>query len=693
MTGRRTHRSAASRPLAIAGQELLRVRFLFGLLGLVPLFLTGWFAVLQVGGGGQLSRGSALVLGQGAVDAQRYASEVLPAPRGSIVDRHGATLAIDAEAYEIRADVTPPRSVRSSRAKLQDYLQDLATELAGELARDDTIVDKVEFRRRERTRLLDRLQGALGVARLPAAGQLAAAAMPGRVNVLVASDVVSPAVAAGLRAVDQRRDSLRLHWMRTYQRVYPDRDATWGLVGYDQALPLHDEAGRLAYRRFGIFGIERIAALQPGPDGLRRFALDAAGNSYWVEPPRPPGPPTVLQATIDLELQKAAIRLLDQQARRGAGEGVRRLPKWGALVLIEVATGDVLAAASWHRDVAHEQGMAFTPYQSLYEPGSIVKPLVFAHALQHGGLDWHRTIDCSSSGSRHERLVEETGRLVRDDHACGVLSPHGILVNSSNIGAVKVGSLLRRDQWRDYVDFYGFGSTLGLELPHESLGGANRRSFDPKVPEHQFRRWTGSSFSIGYEMQVSALQMARAYLTMLSGAQRQLRLYRGVEVDGVRLAAPPAPAGQRRYSPAVVELVREALTDVVSPEPTSTGRHVHALLLKEEGLEAHGLIAGKTGTAASSVGTARGRVEMRNASFVGFAPADRPRYLAVCVLQKDDDARFYGGSYAAPPVARLLLQSLRLEERRRLRPEPQVSVTPGDQAGAGRAPETTQTGG
>jgi cell division protein FtsI/penicillin-binding protein 2 len=144
------------------------------------------------------------------------------------------------------------------------------------------------------------------------------------------------------------------------------------------------------------------------------------------------------------------------------------------------------------------------------------------------------------------------------------------------------------------------------------------------------------------------------------------------------------------------------MTDVVSSDPHATGSHVHARMLKELGIDLHGTIAGKTGTAASMIGIpGRGSVEVRNASFVGFMPVEAPRWLAVCVLQKDDSARFYGGSYAAPPVVRLLLQCQRLEQQRQLRQESQVgasgqarigSGSPGDSGWSGSAPETTSVG-
>jgi cell division protein FtsI (penicillin-binding protein 3) len=189
--------------------------------------------------------------------------------------------------------------------------------------------------------------------------------------------------------------------------------------------------------------------------------------------------------------------------------------------------------------------------------------------------------------------------------------------------------------------------------------------------------------------------MARAYVSLLAGRSRPLRLYRAVEIDGACREVPGdgGTGAPRVLSEATVEAIAAAMADVVSPDPGATGRHVHARMRKELGVDLHGLVAGKTGTAVSqSVVAGRGRVEVRNASFVGFVPADAPRYLAVCVLQKDDDARFYGGSYAAPPVVRLLLQALELEERRRLRQEPTVSGPPGESGWSVETPEASQAG-
>jgi cell division protein FtsI/penicillin-binding protein 2 len=678
--------------MAMTAGERLRVRFLFGALGAVPVFLTGWLGWLQVLQQGQLPREGLppLRLSAAAADRQRDREHQLPSPRGAIVDRHGATLATDRVAFEVRAEVRPPRSARADVAAFRAWSASVVDKLASALTRDAGLADRRVALRQRQQELRDRIAAAFRLDRLPDQDPLPAA-LPARAEFLVDVEVDVLSVVEALQGVDDALSSLHLHLRQRSLRAYPERAVTYGLVGHLTDVPVREPAtGRLlAYEPYAPVGLEAMAALQPGAPGLRAYHVDAKSRSFFAGPAAPPARASRVVATIDLELQKAALRELERQALAAGGQGT--LPLWGALVLVETATGDVLAAASWHRDV-HRKGAAFAPSQLLYEPGSIVKPLVFAFALQSGGLDWHQEFDCRSSGHDHRRNVDEAnGRLVRDDHPCGVLTPHEILVKSSNIGAVRIGARLTREQWHAWFDAYAFGRPLGLPLPHQQAGGRSAKAWGPGVPAAQFRKWTASSLSIGYELQVNALQMARAYLTLLSGRQRQLRLVRSIDVDGVHHDVPVAAAGAPLFPPAVVEAVSAAMTDVVSDAEGATGRHLVAAL-RTEGVELHGLLAGKTGTAVSwTTIKGKGTVAVRNASFVGFVPAGSPRYLAVCVLQKDDGARFYGGSYAAPPAARLLLEALRLEDRRRLRLEPQVSASPGA-SGRGSAPERSQAG-
>lgn len=687
--------------------ELARVRFTFGLLGAVPVFLAGWLGWVQVAQAGELEReGRApLRLVPATADGQAWRHEALPAPRGTIVDRHGALLALDRESYEVRADIRVPAAARGDCERLRNWLGLLIDDLSLALADDPDLAERSDARRRHAERLARTFRREFRLDELPLDGPVPAG-QPLRADVLVASEVDVLSVVQALRRLDRERrwQTVTLHFLRSFQRVYPERDLTYGFVGHVVTRWENDAAGHRVLVTAGVSGLETHPDLAPSEAAKRRFLKDGRGRPYFVAPIAAVPQPAVLRSTLDLELQRLAVRELAAQASAGAREGKITVPKWGALVLVEIASGDVLAAASWHRDARHPQAASFTPTQSLFEPGSIVKPLVLAYAYEVGALDWRHVFDCAPHGRDYRDRIAKLGRArpVRDDHDCGPLDAHGILVNSSNIGAAYCGLLLDRAQWRDYMDFYGIGASLQLDIPH-STGGVNRKSFAAGTPLRSFQANSAISFSFGYEHQVTAMHIARAYLRLFRGSAADLRVWTAVETDGAVRAAPVAAGRGARLRPEVIEAVRLAMIDVVSPTPGATGAHLHGRMLKELGIDLHGLIGGKTGTAATNVLVpGRGTISARNASFVGFLPADAPRWLAVCVLQKDDSARFYGGSYAAPPVVRLLLQCQQLEQRRLLRQESpdgadgQVRsgpASPGNSGWGPAAPETTAVGG
>ncbi|MCC7399208.1 MAG: hypothetical protein IT455_19245 [Planctomycetes bacterium] len=682
--------------------ELTRVRFAFGLLGAVPVFLAGWLGYLQVAQAGELPRAGRAPLRLSLETAERQAEqqELLPAPRGTILDRNHRVLAIDCETYEVRARVTLPGSARKSKALCEAWLDRLADDVAQCLVADTGIEARAAAYARHRARLGKVLAAAFRSKDLPANGPLAETMAP-PADVLLAGEIDELGVIEALRGLatrdEYKRKRVELYFQRGYRRSHPDRELTYGIVGHIETQWVPAEAGVAgAMKTFGVCGLESLRVLAPQQRGERDFLVDGLGRPYFLAPVDDLPRPNVLHSTLDIELQRIAVRELTAEADALVAKGTP--PSWGALVLVEIATGDVLAAATWRHDVKHPAGAAFAPYQSLYEPGSIVKPLVLAYALEAGRLDWSHVFDCTQGGSEYRERIGRLGRrkAVSDDHPCGSLDAHGILVNSSNIGATYVGLGLDREQWRDYMRFYGFGESLALRLPHEAKGGPNRRSFDAGTPLRSFQANSAISFSFGYEMTTTAMQMARAYLRLFRGAKAELRVCRGAEVDGRWLPAPGGGDSGPRFRPEVVAAIQAAMVDVVSADPHATGSHLHREVLKSAGVDIHGLIAGKTGTAASTVGNKDGTSSsVRNASFVGVMPAEAPRWLAVGVLQKDGSARFYGGSYAAPPVVRLLLQAMQLEQRQQLRQDPvggpdgqirPVGGSPGD-SGWGREPQ------
>lgn len=660
--------------------ELLRIRVAFGALAVVPIFLAGWLGWLQVAQAGTLTRrnGKLLPLVASTADRQGLRFEKVPAPRGTVTDRNGFVLAADCAIYEVRARITVPLKCRKDLTFFRPWVKRIVDGFSLALVADPDIPDRAAVHAKHWQRLTDAMNREWSLANLPTSGKWP------KKHTQVVEFLVSSSVDR-LMVIDALRDyhmsdaypTIVLDFLHGFLRVYPERALTHGLIGHCNSFKVERPSGGFDLQTFGMCGLETFAGLEPRKSTSRRYLVDGRRRSYFVAPVREATNPAVLQSTIDIELQRAAVRELTAMCEAGMRLDPKKKAQWGSLVLIELDTGDVLASASWHRGKPRLEAKSYTPYQNLFEPGSIVKPLVLSYAYEVGALDWDDEYDCNPRHATYRERIRKLGRRnsVTDDHACEILTPHGILLNSSNIGASYIGLQLTREQWQDYMAAYGFGRSLGLNLPSESRGGNHPRSFAPDIPLRSFRANSAISFSFGYELTATALQVARAYMRMFKGLGAELRLVRGLEIDGQWHPVPAKQDTGPHYRPAVVEAVRRAMTDIVSNDPHATGRHLHAAILKELKVDLHGLIGGKTGTAASNVRLRDGRkISARNASFVGFLPADNPRWLAVCVLQKDDSAPFYGGSYAAPPAVKLLLQCQSLAERSPLRQESRLSL-------------------
>lgn len=597
----------------------LRAIACFGILGAVAPALVARLAYLQFGRSAP---------NREVVAGQRQRQEKMDAPRGTIVDRHKRVLAYDRMVMEVRAEARLRKvdGVLQDRAKFAD---DLASDLALALAAEGGSTSDADRRK---------LRGRIATA-------FARDEDATRIDFLVGAEVESAAVLDRLRAMDERRSYLHLHYQRRFARVYPDREATWGVVGFvgeaktatGQSVPVHR-------------GIEALAGLQPGAAGTWNVWQDAWTNRYWTDDLESPARPAVLETTLDLELQKAAqeelMRAVDYVAER-----YKSPPEWAAMCVADIESGDVLALASY-RDGVEPAAAAFAPLQSLYEPGSVVKPLVFSIALRRGLLDWYQDdFNCRPNGPRGW-YVPGSHRQIIDEHLCEDMTPREILVESSNIGAVQVGLRLGREGFVDYLEQYRLGQPTALGIPGEARGRLAFAGNDAlrEMSQRAFMVYTAPSLSFGYETNVTPIQLLRAYVTLLSGRPRELRMYRRIAVGGRITEVPPPAEGERFLSDEHLALLRDAMRGVVSDEPDATGRWLYKEL-QEEGRP---VVAGKTGTSQRRAGGGW----IRTASFAGFAPVEKPRFLAVCVLQKPGAAAFWGGRYAAPAAGRLLLRAL-----------------------------------
>ncbi|MCA8964698.1 MAG: hypothetical protein KDC48_07420, partial [Planctomycetes bacterium] len=423
--------------------ERVRVRVLFGLLGAIPVFLAGWLGWVQVAQAGELQNGAKgpLRLVPETADQQSQRVEAMPAPRGTILDRRGRPLAMDREVYEVRATVfVPARGGKLEVGYMLGFLGRVAEAFATALASDPELADRAAARQQNLQDLAKRLDRAFKTDELPGSG-LVPKEHRLSADIPIAREVDALEVIDALRELDQDYnlgDWLQIHFLRAQSRTYAEHEVTYGLIGQHYTKEVKTPDGPRLVERAN--GLESLTALVPGDDVERRFRTDSRGRRYFLAPLASALKPNVLHTTIDLDLQRYATKQLAAEAER-AGEGKSKEPLWAALVLVEIGSGDVLAAASWHRGAENGIGLSCTPYQSLYEPGSIVKPLVLSYALEVGKLDWNHSYDCFRDCPTYNQTIGSLGRArpVRDDHDCHELTPHDIIVNSSNIGASYVG--------------------------------------------------------------------------------------------------------------------------------------------------------------------------------------------------------------------------------------------------------------
>lgn len=565
-------------------------------------------------------------------------------PRGSILARDGQPLARSVLAWDVLVECYangdfPPRLARDAIAALEKDRP---------LGQDD------------RKRIV-------GLFRLPEPGRRKdlARAHPERHRPwrfywrrYLAKGVHARVALEALRALGRARIPgffYRLQFQQTWKRVYPLGRSASHVVGCVAAT---GDGGVVCT------GLEAMPILATGPS--RRYALrrSARGVAYADGGRSLPVVEDVemarVRTTLDADLTQHAFRRLDEAV---VDAGAR----WGMMVLVELGTGDILAlvgSPSFEPEY-RRRGEQYWPmtHQARFEPGSVIKPLIVALALDRGIVGPRETIRCEGdTGGRVWRIRRgRSTRTIVDDHYVGNVSLAQLMIQSSNIGAVRIGRRGGPAFHRELLQLYRLQEAprLGLPLPRRRsgriLGGtvpgeerlANRRQYD---------LYTGPSLSFGYELNIYPLTFAAAFCTVVSGREFKLRLVRELEeAGGPRRAVPVAGPGPRVFSERTVRWMRRTMSGVVAHARGTA----HAYIA---GPGVDGVIAGKTGTAVRVVGGRR----VSNASFCGFAPASDPRYLALAVLQKNDAHGFYGGKFAAPAVKDVLLYVLARDERLRL---------------------------
>ena len=402
---------------------------------------------------------------------------------------------------------------------------------------------------------------------------------------------------------------------REYKRFYPAGEVTAQLVGFTDINDSGQEGMELAYD-----------AWLTGEPGAKKVVKDRAGRTINdISLIKSARSGENLRLSIDLRVQYAAYRALKAAVKKHNA-------KSGSVVVLDVATGEVLAMANQpsfnpndrsHVTIGATRNRAMT---DIMEPGSTVKPFTILAALESGKFSSDSIISTSPG------YLKVDYKTFVDPSNYGELKLEDVLSKSSQVGTTKVALALDPDSTRELFQRVGFGEVVGSGFPGETLGS---------LPA--YRKWdpvTQATFAFGYGLSVSSLQLARAYAVLASdGIRREISL----------VALDSEPESIRVIASGISQKVRHMLRAASGVKGTG----------KRAMIDGYS-VGGKTGTL-HKVKSGGGYDQSRYMSaFAGLSPIENPRLVTVVVIDEPRDGDYFGGLVAAPVFSEVTGNALRL---------------------------------
>ena len=406
-----------------------------------------------------------------------------------------------------------------------------------------------------------------------------------------------------------------------YQRFYPQGEVAAHLVGFTNMDDVGQEGLELTYDNW-----------LKGVPGRRQVMQDRRGNIIEeLNTIQTAQPGNRLELSIDFRIQNIAYRELKE-------EFIARRARAASIVILDVNTGEVLAMANQPsynpnaksdiKDFSVIRNRAIT---DVFEPGSTVKAFTIAAALETG-LYQPDTIVETSPG-----WMMVSGNEVKDLFDYGTLTTSGVITKSSNVGSSKIALDIGAEPIRDLLSRLGFGEVLGTGFPGERTG---------VLPNpRKWGRHVTATFSFGYGLSATALQLASAYSVLADNGIRKpvslLKLSDEAVIDLPR---------QQVLSPEITVNLRKMLRTVVDADSGGSALEANVPFYS---------VAGKTGTA-HVVGERGYEENLHNSLFVGMVPAANPQIVIVIVVNEPKGEEHYGGQVAAPVFSRVASGAMRI---------------------------------
>ncbi|MFV2029135.1 peptidoglycan D,D-transpeptidase FtsI family protein [Neisseria sp. S1] len=303
--------------------------------------------------------------------------------------------------------------------------------------------------------------------------------------------------------------------------------------------------------------------------------------------------------------------------------------KAGSVVVLDAQTGEILALVNSPAYDPNQPGQADSEQRrnravtDMIEPGSAMKPFPIAKALDSGKVSVNTWFNTSPY-----KIGPAT---VRDTHVYPSLDVRGIMQKSSNVGTSKLSAMFKPEEMHAFYSSLGIGQRMHSGFPGETAGLL--RKWQNWRPIEQ------ATMSFGYGLQLSLLQLARAYTVLTSDGKL-------LPVSFEKQVAPPK--GEQIIKPETAAAVRKIMVSVTEKGGTGTAGAV-------DGFD----VAAKTGTARKLV---NGRyVDNKHmGTFIGFAPAANPRVIVAVNIDEPSVNGYYGGVVAGPVFKNIMAGSLNI---------------------------------
>ena len=408
---------------------------------------------------------------------------------------------------------------------------------------------------------------------------------------------------------------------RKSRRYYPHENIASQTVGFTDV----DDKG--------LTGIEKeFNSYLAGKAGWVVKQVDGKGRSQIKTsfPIKPPIDGSNIQLTIDLEYQS----ILHEELNRRINETNAK----GAIgIIINPQNGSILAMSSMPDFNPNQHGLSPIENQKnrvltdQFEPGSTYKVVTATAAVATNAVSLYEEFNCK------EGKINVAGKIISDHEIFGLLTFPQIIAHSSNVGMIKIAQKLGQEPLYTFSRDFGFGSPTGIQFPGESKGKLR-----------QTKNWSEMSLaevSIGYEVGVTALQLASAYAAIANGGYliKPSLIKQILSAKGEVIYSEKPEIIRKIANPEIMETVKDMLVDVVQ---YGTGEKA-----KIKGWS----IAGKTGTAYKFIDGAYSNKYISN--FAGFFPAEKPQVVGVIILDEPKYGYHWGG-YGAAPVFRRIAQRI-----------------------------------